>query len=397
MVVFDNASPIIGVDPGNGLGKVAEWVPFHGSKGEWYVYHDLNIIVDITERDYENMIERLKGSPLADGFVKVKAKGDWHFYAIGEAALHGKFVGDWRNQRVQKRAKYRRGYVGLMIIYLLYRNYKRSHREMPESLNVVTAHPPMMASPKFREDFTKAVAGNWNLFIGGNKVKTRIERVKIIDEVTGAGRNVTLTDDGMPRYEEHQDSVLNRDSVIFDFGDGTIDVAHMDTNGVVTPLDSSELGFFRYVQAFADEFDSLHGHYFGDNAQTGIPLGLVYKIFLHPQKILENTEWGGPTVDCKEIFDSTINPFLSQAYTLANTMTGGNLLTAAPQIGIAGGAGSLLYDTLRETIFLPYVEDGRDDVFLCGSQDRRDMGIYFIAMGLFKDGQAQRREDENGN
>ncbi len=247
-------APVVGIDIGNGLWKAARYRHLV-DQGEWQLFSDYNVLQEITESTYDLQVARLKGTPAAWSFLKIRVKGEWFYFVVGEAAIKGSFVADWRNTRVMKGAKWRRGYVGLAAAYQIVRLFWSNYESLPDVVDVVTAHPPLDASVGLRQKIQRALSGRWAFEIGGEKVSFRIGEVKVIDEISGGVRNLTLTEQGLPNYES---LVAGRRTFVVDIGDGTLDVAFLNEDGVPESYDSAEFGFFRCVQDFVKVF---HSHF----------------------------------------------------------------------------------------------------------------------------------------
>lgn len=392
---FNTDYEIIGYDGGNVGGKTVLIVDPRGNELEveekryFKTSFENNSVIPLSQDDYEEALRRGIGDS-NNGIIRVvdtfydksntRIKEDLYF-AVGDVA---QYFNQTQQERRTKAQKYYRYYYGIQAM-LGVRNIFGDN--IPKKFHIVGGHPPL--NDTFRDAIRESLHGNWEIYFSEKKFKFEVVSTKVLDEIVGSAMNHTLQIDG--RKNGNSITTKGGQTLIFDLGGGTADVALLNDKGFPIPgtHQSAEIGILGAIDEFKRLFDKEYAALMVDSA-TGIPLSRVYEIFLDKDHKLRNV--GGVKdgeIDCKWLFDAVINKSLiSKLSAIVNNMVG-NLSMAASRVIITGGAGDLLYSKLADTVFKMYADNGQ--LYPAAA---KGYGIYANAYGMAKFGHGLRLAEQ---
>lgn len=383
---FINGLLTLYYDGGNNFMKMVSW----GGQNNTEIQRTIlpHLIVEITESEYEREKHRNAGR-FNVSFIKWKKK----FYIVGEAGFI-KVRGQIDQYKKVAAEKYTRDYYGLLFLHTI---LTHTSGTPPEAVNVFGAFPPM--NDHMRGEIFDSLAGRWKGETFNGAFDFTVVTVDSQDEVMGASFNTMLDNNGRTILEpspKNPKQMIEKSfdgmTLLFDAGGGTVDVVLVNERGfpVAGTHASVRVGINDIITDFKTIFDKE-----GPNAKKnrdGLPVEKIYKIFLHPEKMLE--KWGGVDFNCSEIFEEAASPTLAQLYSLTRGMIS-SLEFRANQVLVTGGGGDLLFKEIKEIIFPNFAELGK--VHLAGE---RGEVVFTNVTGLAKFGKvveaSQRGKEKKG-
>lgn len=333
---FANGNVNVVADIGNARAKLA--TDIHTRMADRLnVDHFTHAIAEIARADYDELCYRFR------------ERQAWHFIAwegryfiVGDDVFHYNPTFDPKRGRL----KYSKDYYGILFIAGLLRLFGNG---IPEKVNALLAHPP--ADLALRESLMRSVVGKWRFESNGVKHVVHIPYANVFDEIAGGLINATTAPDG----ELYSDMKMDGQTLVFDLGGGTLDLALAD-NGKINYsriMDSTRSGANTAINAFKRDFDVTHSDLVS-NYEDGIPRDTVHQIFLHPDHILELA--AGDVLDCTRMYQRAINPVIATALDSVRKFAGN--MMGIRRVLLDGGVSGLMYDEISKQVFPAFLDKG---------------------------------------
>lgn len=247
-------------------------------------------------------------------------------YAFGETAIKNGY-----QSRQVAADRYNELYYGAIVAATLYRLYEKPIR----NVLLYASHAPVDVD--YRADIIAAAKSVWEVESGDTKRVYTVTNVRCFDEPVGGVMNMLLNSNGT-HYQ--RSDIRNGNTLVFDVGGQTIDIAALDKGKVdYTSITSRVGGIIAVEETFKRLFRSEH------------KAKLKSTPYLNPKRVREAIRTGVydagalGKIDCSAQLQESVSPVLTRIKDLISEF--GDISNYDNMV-FTGGGGGLLFNHIKD-------------------------------------------------